>query len=58
VLVVGPDKRLRQTPVTLRAIAGSHALVAGKLAAGDLVVAAGAEFLEAGLSVRPLRAQR
>jgi RND family efflux transporter MFP subunit len=58
VLVVGPDKRLRQTPVTLHAIAGSHALVAGKLAAGDLVVAAGAEFLEAGLSVRPLRAQR
>jgi RND family efflux transporter MFP subunit len=58
VLVVGPDKRLRQTPITLRAIAGSHALVAGKLVPGDLVVAAGAEFLEAGLSVRPLRAQR
>lgn len=58
VLVVGPDKRLRQTPVTLRAITGSHALVVGKLAPGDLVVAAGAEFLEAGLSVRPLRAQR
>lgn len=58
VLVVGPDKRLRQTPVTLRAIAGSHALVAGKLAPGDLVVAAGAEFLEAGLSVRPHRTQR
>jgi len=58
VLVVGPDKRLRQIPVTLHAIAGSHAVVAGELAVGDLVVAAGAEFLEAGLPVRPLRAQR
>lgn len=58
VLVVGADKRLRQAPVTLKGLAGSQALVTGKLAPGDLVVAAGGEFLEPGLTVRPQRAQR
>lgn len=58
VLVVGSDKRLRAVPVRLAAITGGQALVTGKLAPGDMVVAAGAEFLEAGLTVRPQRAQR
>lgn len=58
VLVVGADKRLRQAPVALKGLAGSQALVTGKLAPGELVVAAGGEFLEPGLSVRPQRAQR
>jgi len=58
VLVVGADKRLRQAPVALKGLAGSQALVTGKLAPGELVVAAGGEFLEPGLTVRPQRAQR
>jgi multidrug efflux pump subunit AcrA (membrane-fusion protein) len=58
VLVVGSDKRLRAVPVRLAAITGSNAIITGRLAPGDMVVAAGAEFLEAGLTVRPHRAQR
>lgn len=58
VFVVGSGNRLRAVPVRLAAITGGQALVTGKLAPGDMVVAAGAEFLEAGLTVRPHRAQR
>ncbi len=58
VLLVGADKRLRQSSIALQSVAGSHAIVTGKLGAGDLVVAAGGEFLEPGLLVRPTRAQR
>jgi multidrug efflux pump subunit AcrA (membrane-fusion protein) len=58
VLIVGPDKRLRQMPVRLVTISGSSAVVTGKLTLGDLVVAAGAEFLEPGITVRPQFAQR
>lgn len=58
VLVVAADKRLRAVPVRLAAITGASAVVAGKLAPGDLVVAAGGEFLEPGLTVRPHRTQR
>lgn len=58
VFVVDADKRLRAVPVRLTAITGAYALVTGKIAQGNLVVAAGGEFLEAGLNVRPQRAQR
>lgn len=58
VRIVGPDKRLRDIPVTLLSIRGTSAQVSGPLAAGQLVVAAGGEFLEAGMAVRPHLAQR
>lgn len=58
VLVVGSDKRLRTVPVRLASVTGSSALVTGRLAPNDLVVAAGGEFLKAGLTVRPQRTQR
>lgn len=51
--VVGADNRLHDVPVQLLGLAGPSALVRGRLAAGDLVVAAGGEFLQAGLRVRP-----
>lgn len=58
VRIVGPDNRLRDVPVRLLSLAGANALVEGRLAAGDLVVAAGGEFLQAGLPVRPHVAAR
>ncbi|KPF78433.1 hypothetical protein IP88_03695 [alpha proteobacterium AAP81b] len=51
--VVGADNRLHDVPVQLLGLAGASALVRGRLAAGDLVVAAGGEFLQAGMRVRP-----
>lgn len=53
VRIVGTDNRLRDVPVRLVGLAGASALVQGRIAAGDLVVAAGGEFLQAGLRVRP-----
>jgi multidrug efflux system membrane fusion protein len=58
VRIVGADKRLRDIPVTLLSVRGASAQVSGPLAAGQLVVAAGGEFLEAGMAVRPHLAQR
>lgn len=58
VRVVGAGNRLRDVPVRLLGLAGASALVQGRLAAGDLVVAAGGEFLAAGLLVRPHPAAR
>lgn len=58
VRIVGTDNRLRDVPVRLLGLAGTSALVEGRLAAGDLVVAAGGEFLEAGFVVRPHPAAR
>ncbi len=58
VRVVGAGNRLRDVPVRLLGLVGGSALVAGGLAAGDPVVAAGGEFLEAGLVVRPHPAAR
>jgi len=53
VRIVGADNRLHDVPVQLLGLAGPSALVRGRLAAGDLVVAAGGEFLQAGMRVRP-----
>ena len=53
VRVIGAGNRLRDVPVRLLGLAGAQALVEGKLSPGDLVVAAGGEFLEAGLRVQP-----
>lgn len=58
VQLVGPNNKLREIPVTLLAIRGASAQVAGPLAAGQLVVAAGSEFLQAGMTVQPHLAQR
>jgi RND family efflux transporter MFP subunit len=58
VRVVGAGNRLRDVPVRFLGLAGANALVRGRLAAGDLVVAAGGEFLEAGFVVRPHLAAR
>lgn len=58
VQLVDAGNRLREVPVTLLAINGSSAQVAGPLKAGQLVVAAGGEFLEAGITVRPHLVQR
>ncbi len=58
VRVVDAGNRLRDVPVRLLGLAGASALVQGRLAAGDLVVAAGGEFLAAGLLVRPHPAAR
>ncbi|OYU15707.1 MAG: hypothetical protein CFE37_03990 [Alphaproteobacteria bacterium PA4] len=58
VRVVGAGNRLRDVPVRMLGLAGANAIVQGRLAAGDLIVAAGGEFLEAGFVVRPHFAAR
>lgn len=58
VRMVGPGNKLRDVPVSLIATHGDTAEVSGRLAPGQLVVVAGAEFLQAGTTVRPRVAQR
>lgn len=58
VRMVGPENKLRDVPVRLLATRGDMAEVTGRLAPGQLVVVAGAEFLQAGTTVRPRVAQR
>ncbi len=58
VRMVGPENKLLDVPVRLLATRGDMAEVTGRLAPGQLVVIAGAEFLEVGTTVRPRVAQR
>ena len=58
VRMVGPENKLRDVPVRLLATRGDMAEVTGRLAPGQLVVVAGAEFLQAGTTVRPRVTQR
>jgi RND family efflux transporter MFP subunit len=58
ILVVTPNKSLRSIPVRLVSLSGANALIEGQLAAGDLIVAAGGEFLQPGQRVRPVFANR
>jgi len=45
---------VRLVPVTTRGLAGDRVVVASGLAAGDLVVTAGAQLLRSGQRVRPM----
>lgn len=58
VRIVGPENTLRDVPVSLITTRDNTAEVTGRLAPGQLVVVAGAEFLQAGTTVRPRVAQR
>lgn len=58
VRMVGPENKLLDVPVRLLATRGDMAEVTGRLAPGQFVVIAGAEFLEVGTTVRPRVAQR
>lgn len=58
VRLVGPGNRLKDIPVNLLALHGAHAEVSGRLSTGQLVVVAGAEHFDAGMTVQPQLAQR
>ncbi|KPF89517.1 efflux RND transporter periplasmic adaptor subunit [Novosphingobium sp. AAP93] len=58
VLVVTRENKLRGVPVRLVSLAGPNALVEGPLKTGEVVVAAGGEFLAPGEAVRPVFATR
>ena len=55
---VGPGNTLKDIPVKLVALHGASAEVSGSLSTGQLVVVAGAEHFDAGMTVRPQLAQR
>jgi multidrug efflux pump subunit AcrA (membrane-fusion protein) len=55
---VGPGNTLKDIPVKLVTLQGASAEVSGPLSSGQLVVVAGAEHFEAGMTVRPQLAQR
>jgi len=57
VWLVNADGTVRLAPVKTRGVAGEQVVIESGLAAGDLVVTAGAQFLRAGQRVRPLSAQ-
>lgn len=54
VWLVNADSTVRLAPVKTRGVAGERVLVESGLAAGDMVVTAGAQLLRAGQRVRPL----
>jgi membrane fusion protein, multidrug efflux system len=54
VWLVNADGTVRLVPVTTRGLAGDRVVVASGLAAGDLVVIAGAQLLRSGQRVRPM----
>ncbi|MBC2667844.1 efflux RND transporter periplasmic adaptor subunit [Novosphingobium piscinae] len=58
VLVVDPRGQVRGVPVLLLGLAGAGALVAGRISPGEVIVAAGGEFLTPGQRVRPVFAVR
>jgi len=58
VLVVTGENKLRGIPVRLVSLVGANALVEGRLKTGDVIVAAGGEFLSPGEVVRPVFAIR
>ena len=58
VRLVGPGNRLKDIPVNLLALHGASAEVSAPLSAGQLLVVAGAEHFDAGMTIRPQLAQR
>jgi hypothetical protein len=54
---VNADGTVRLAPVQTRGVAGERVLVEAGLAAGDIVVTAGAQLLHAGQRVRPMNGQ-
>jgi RND family efflux transporter MFP subunit len=57
VWLVNADGTVRLAPVTTRGLAGDRVVIESGLAAGDLVVTAGAQLLRAGQRVRPMNGQ-
>jgi multidrug efflux pump subunit AcrA (membrane-fusion protein) len=51
---VGADGTVRLAPVTTRGVTAERVVVDSGLAAGDLVVVAGAQLLRPGQRVRPM----
>jgi len=57
VWLVNVDGTVRLAPVKTRGVAGERVVIESGLAAGDLVVTAGAQLLRAGQHVRPMNGQ-